>query len=400
MKKICVYTCITGDYDNVHEVKKKETGVDYLLFTNNKSVVSNSWQVVYIEDPNLDNQRLSRKIKMLGHPIIDKNYEISVWQDASVVFQKSVVTFVQTYLKNNSFAAFLHHVRDCIYDEAMACIKKKKDKKEIILKQLDFLRKEGFPEHYGLCEMTVFIKKHHDPLVKKTMEMWFDMVCRYSKRDQLSFMYCVFKNKLKIDFIPLNVWDNEWFSCYPHKYKQNLDTCRIYFGSDLTFDPNFDVQLSYQSKGDVYSFQTKVLTDTDCIEIELTDIPCMEFSDLNITGVEPVHIYPFNFVEWNGKQIFYSDSGMIKLEGNFKKDSILKLQVTLQKLSETEIYHLVEYLSIEKIKAADMEQENARLVIEKKALEEEIYQILHSRSWKITKPLRSFSSRKGTKNNK
>ena len=63
MKKICVYTCITGDYDNVHEVKKKETGVDYLLFTNNKSVVSNSWQVVYIEDPNLDNQRLSRKIK-------------------------------------------------------------------------------------------------------------------------------------------------------------------------------------------------------------------------------------------------------------------------------------------------------------------------------------------------
>ena len=131
MKKICVYTCITGDYDNVHEVKKKETGVDYLLFTNNKSVVSNSWQVVYIEDPNLDNQRLSRKIKMLGHPIIDQNYEISVWQDASVVFQKSVVTFVQTYLKNNSFAAFLHHVRDCIYDEAMACIKKKKDKKEV-----------------------------------------------------------------------------------------------------------------------------------------------------------------------------------------------------------------------------------------------------------------------------
>ena len=33
-KKICVYTCITGNYDNVHEITNKEKGLDYYLFTN------------------------------------------------------------------------------------------------------------------------------------------------------------------------------------------------------------------------------------------------------------------------------------------------------------------------------------------------------------------------------
>ena len=90
MDKICVYTRITGNYDNLHEIEKIEKNIDYICFTNNKNLKSNTWKIIYIEDAKLDNQRLSRKIKMLGHPYILKNYEISVWIDASVVFKKSI----------------------------------------------------------------------------------------------------------------------------------------------------------------------------------------------------------------------------------------------------------------------------------------------------------------------
>ena len=106
MKKICAYTCITGDYDDLNEIENKEKNVDYLCFTNNKKLKSNTWKIIYIEDEKLDNQRLSRKIKMLSHPYIKDNYDISVWMDASVVFKKSIIDFVNKYLKNNSFAAF------------------------------------------------------------------------------------------------------------------------------------------------------------------------------------------------------------------------------------------------------------------------------------------------------
>jgi len=48
MKKVCVYTCITGDYDNLKEIKNKEKNIDYYCFTNNKNIKSNTWKVEYI----------------------------------------------------------------------------------------------------------------------------------------------------------------------------------------------------------------------------------------------------------------------------------------------------------------------------------------------------------------
>ena len=34
-----------------------------------------------------------------------------------------------------------------------------------------------------------------DKLVKETMKMWFDMIVKYTKRDQLSFNFVLWKNK-------------------------------------------------------------------------------------------------------------------------------------------------------------------------------------------------------------
>lgn len=395
MDKICVYTCVTGNYDALHEVEVKEKGVDYLLFTNDKTLTSKTWQVIYIENEGLDNQRLSRKIKMLGHPIIDENYDVSVWMDASVIFQKSVKDFVNTFLKHNSFAAFLHHARDCIYDEAMICIKKKKDKKENILKQIAFLKEENYPAHYGLCEMTVFIKRHHDPIVRQTMQMWFDMLCRFSKRDQLSFMYCVYKTGLKIDYIPLNVWDNDWFKCVPHRPKQTLDTCRIYFGEDINFDPMLDLQPLYQKTDeDTYAIEATIAADTNCIEIEVTDVPCMAYRDLKIKGIKPTTTYYFNTITFQDKTIFYNASGLIKLVGEFKKGQRFSFQINLQSLTDNEKYQLIEYLSIKKIEADDRKKEFDKLVAETKKIGQELENIVNSKSWKLTKPLRKLTEKK------
>ena len=78
MEKICVYTCITGNYDQVVEFPDlKEDNIAYYLFTNNKSIKSSFWNVVYINDAELDNIRLARKIKILGHSVLNK-YDITV----------------------------------------------------------------------------------------------------------------------------------------------------------------------------------------------------------------------------------------------------------------------------------------------------------------------------------
>ena len=172
MEKICVYTCITGDYDNVNEIEVKEKNIDYYLFTNNKSITSSTWQVVYIEDPKLSNVKLARKIKILGHPLIKDNYDISIWIDGAMIIRGSIHDFILKAcdLKQYNMVGFKHRERDCIYEEATSCLWLQKESEDIIRKYIDFLEKEKYPHHNGLIESTILVRRHNDPLVQETME--------------------------------------------------------------------------------------------------------------------------------------------------------------------------------------------------------------------------------------
>ena len=171
--KICVYTCITGDYDEVKEFPQlKEEQIDYYLFTNNKKIKSNFWHVIYIENNDLDNIRLARKIKVLGHEILE-DYDITVWLDGASYARRKISEFIAECcdLKQYSLVGFKHRERDCIYEEALECVKVRKDKKEIIEQQMKKYQNENYPNHNGLIESTVMVRKNKDQVLKDTMKL-------------------------------------------------------------------------------------------------------------------------------------------------------------------------------------------------------------------------------------
>lgn len=346
MKKICVYTCITGNYDNLSEIKIKDNNVDFICFTNNKDLKSKTWKIIYIDNNGLSDILLSRKIKMLGTDEINK-YDISIWQDASVIWDKLPSQFVKKYLKNNSFAAFKHSYRDCIYDEAIEVIRLRKESKKSVLETVDFLKKENFPRHIGLYEMTIFIKKNNDKIVKDTMELWYKIYTEHSKRDQLSFMYSAWKTGLKIDDININVWNNEWVHHIKHNYKKELTECRIYYG-DSTIDEIYNYKLDYvykyKIKDDEYSIKGTIPTDASIIEIDITNVPCIAYKDFEISFPCEQVIF-FNTIEYNNENVFYNNQGIIRLEGNFKKGKTIELSIKLRYLSDTEKLEFINYLS-------------------------------------------------------
>ena len=342
MDRICVYTCITGDYDSVNEIQNKEKGIDYYLFTNNKDIHSKTWNVVLIEDKTLDNHRLSRKIKMLGHPMINNKYDIFVWMDASIVWKSSIKDFVNKFLKNNSFAAFKHSQRNCIYEESHECLRLRKDTKDNITKHIAFLRQENYPEQFGLCEMTVFIRKK-DPIVEKTMKLWFDMVCNYSKRDQLSFMYAVWKTGLKIDLIEENVWKNDYFSFVKHNFAEIIKNARIYFGNEnIDYNLDLDYIVDYKENNNTYSFKVKIPVNTNQIKIDVTNVPCLKYSNIKIEGVSIDNIQPLNSIQFKKDNIFFNEYSGLLLEGNFIKNKTLSFSIHLEKLSWNERQELIE----------------------------------------------------------
>ena len=160
MKKICVYTCITGDYDDLKELKNVEKGIDYYCFTNNKKITSKTWKVIYIEE-DLSNVLLARKIKTLGHPKINNKYDIFLWMDAAEEFRKNIMDFINYYLtEEDEFVCFKHGERDSILKEMDACVRFKKENVDNIEKLKEFYKKENYNYDNGLVESTVFIKRN------------------------------------------------------------------------------------------------------------------------------------------------------------------------------------------------------------------------------------------------
>ena len=175
MNRVCVYTCITGDYDDLKSIEK-EDGIDYICFTNNYNITSDSWKIVHINDEdNIGNIRLARKTKIILNEYIKTYYDVSVWIDGAVVIRDSIKGFLESNcdLKKYDMVVFNHSVRNSVYDEAAAIVKYRKESLDNIKKTVDFLRKEKFPEEFGLTETTILVRKNNSKKVDDVMGLWF-----------------------------------------------------------------------------------------------------------------------------------------------------------------------------------------------------------------------------------
>ena len=381
MNKICVYTCITGDYDSLNEIKNPEKHIDYYCFTNNKKIKSKTWKIVHIENEGLDNVRLARKIKTVGHPLVNK-HELAVWTDANIIWQKKISDFIATFLKDNPLVIFRHSARNNVHDEAVACFIKRKDSKEILAKTIAFLDAAKYPDNNGLCESTVYIKKLQDPKVKKTMEIWFDTIKKYSRRDQLSFNYAAWKAGLKFDYINLSVWDNEWIYAVKHLLNRDIEKCYIYYG-----DPNKNFNVSnyfdyfYKVKDGVFSFTTTIPLDAKEIEINPTNVIGTFFDNIVIKPT-PSRIKIDGNLDYGNSSVFCTNQNVIKAYGDFKKGKKLSFSVKFRDIDRDSFDKILENAWIDHNKITFLQEKNKILQKQVDGLETVYNDILNSKSWR------------------
>ena len=203
-------------------------GWDFVCFTDNPNYKSDVWDIVLISKI-YGGARDSKKPKILPHRYL-QNYDISVWIDGDVKITADINDLVDKYLDDKDYAVFNHefcglsttgnlNVRKCIYDEAKFIKwlgdnhpkKHYKDDLTVINNQVERYRKEGYPVNNGQARNTILIRRHNNKHIIKTMEDWWTEVKYGSKRDQLSFPYVSWKNKLDFNFINEDIDDNKWF---------------------------------------------------------------------------------------------------------------------------------------------------------------------------------------------
>jgi hypothetical protein len=222
--KIVLYTIITNNYDELKELPDKfiRKDIDYLCLTDDNSIISETYQIIKIDTIKNNPKLTQRYYKIVINNYI-KDYDISIYIDGKISIRNQELTQPQVSLYNFLFklqeydlVTFKHYKRDCIYKEGAVLLHpyKQIEVKENVIPLIQKLKSENFPKKYSLNDTCILIRKHSDNIVK-TMELWFSLVEKYSLRDQLSFMYCIWKNNTKIKLLESEL-QNIYFKTNPH----------------------------------------------------------------------------------------------------------------------------------------------------------------------------------------
>ena len=200
--KIACYTCITGGYDTVSKIAPGQgPDVDFICFTDDPMLqyTCRNWSVrpIPAELAHLSKVKQQRVVKACPHRYLGE-YDATLWVDGNIDVNCDVVKFAKGYdLTNAPVWTRKHPARDCIYEEAKAVLRLKKDVRANVDPQMEKYRNESFPKKFGLFE-TCIILRVNSPETQVFGNMWAREIMEGSHRDQLSFDYCRWKTGTEV----------------------------------------------------------------------------------------------------------------------------------------------------------------------------------------------------------
>lgn len=227
--KLVVYTAIIGgDYDQLLQPLAIRDDVSYICYVKKGSNIPSKngvWEIRELDFSNKDNTRIARYAKMHPHVLL-KEYDYSLWIDGNIqIASDDVYNILDNKIKQGVLLSSMSHPHvDCCYDDAYICIASHKDKAWKIIAQIIYLKLHGFPKNFGLYETNVFYRKHSSPRIIQFNELWWKILSKLSRRDQLGCTYAMWKTGLPMDYFlekGKNARNSSLFSYTKHNKKKN-----------------------------------------------------------------------------------------------------------------------------------------------------------------------------------
>ena len=202
--KIAVLTACAGPKGLLWDPsagKVENTG--YFAFVDTPQA-SQVWRVMplpqFSADAVFPARRNAKIAKVLGWLLVP-GYDYYVWHDNNCELSVSPHRLVDHFLGNSQLALWKHAQRDCVYEEMSAIAALNFEHPDYLARTRDWLQAQNYPAHSGLFELTSFVYKN-DPQVQAAMLTWWELLCKYSSRDQLTFPWVVNHHKLDYKILP------------------------------------------------------------------------------------------------------------------------------------------------------------------------------------------------------
>jgi len=202
--KIAIVTALCGNREQLCNPTVVHKDVDYFAFVDSDFPQATVWNkkkiIDFSNDSRFSNRRNAKIYKVLPNLFLP-GYDFYFWADVSHDVVANPFETCETYLKDNDIALFKHNQRSCIYEEAKLLKKLNYDHISNIDNQINFYKEKGYPENNGLYELPVSIRKNTDRINALNLK-WWDNICRFSSRDQLSMPYCLWESGITPTILP------------------------------------------------------------------------------------------------------------------------------------------------------------------------------------------------------
>ena len=218
-----VYTCIVGDYDWVLPPVWRSANARFICYTDRPSRSISGWELKPVDACLLGcpPAMINRWYKLLPHEHLPSS-EWSLYMDGHIrLISDPLPLIVEAERLEAKMALPIHPFRTSIWEEQAACLAQGKilpDEVSTLESQLRFYKEEGFDCQVPLTENNILLRKHEDPSVVNAMTEWWGQLDRFTKRDQISLPYVLWKSRLPLWVLPYSSkTENSYFRFVAHK---------------------------------------------------------------------------------------------------------------------------------------------------------------------------------------
>lgn len=213
---IDIYTCITAGYDDLKK-QPVQKGVRYAAFVEGVTRPLPPWKIYGVPpaaEEESDPTRRARKLKALAHKILPEA-EYSLWVDGCFLIRPDfrIERFIRL-MGDRDILTFQHPRHDCTYEHAEGIVKFGLDRSLTVAAQMLRYREAGFPEHAGMVQTNVLLRRHTEA-VRRFNEKWWEEIRAGSRRDQLSFVYAA--KETGVPYVALPMTEAVYFQGKSHR---------------------------------------------------------------------------------------------------------------------------------------------------------------------------------------
>jgi hypothetical protein len=215
--RVCIYTALFGDIDVLPPILTTTKNCTFICFTDTPGDVE-GWEYRALS-PQLGHPNLDAKLfKVLPDEFLSE-FEYTMFIDANTLILGRIDEFISKYLLSRPFVMFRHPERSDVFTEGLAIIESERHSPPRILAQIAAYRAEGLPHESGLVEASFIWRRTGDFVLEELMEAWWQHILNYSRRDQLSLGFLMWKHDVRPEALPPdlgNSRENRYFVKLPH----------------------------------------------------------------------------------------------------------------------------------------------------------------------------------------